>query len=132
MAIGYHNHDKEFNDFQDTTFWDYIARNTPVNVCLQLDVGWVNYAAKDPIEYVKRYAGRTIATHYKVRTHEGSKIVPIIGQDGYDWLSLIKTNIAVGGTKWLVVEQEEYPNGLSPMESVAKSKAGLDVYLKQL
>jgi hypothetical protein len=38
----------------------------------------------------------------------------------------------VGGTKWIVVEQEEYPNGLSSLDAVALSKKGLDKYIKQL
>ena len=132
MTIGYHNHDKEFDDYNNSTFWDYLAQNTPDNVLLQLDVGWVNYAGKDPIEYVKRYQGRTLTTHYKVRTHEGSDKSPIIGEDGYDWASLIKVNAEFGGTLWLVVEQEEYPEGLTPMQSVAKSKQGLDKFIQQL
>lgn len=133
MRIGFHNHDQEFNHFQGTTYWDYIAQNTSPDVVLQQDVGWTTYAGKDPIEYVKRYPGRTLTTHYKVRLPKGTEgKLPIIGQDTIDWLNLTKTNIAVGGTLWIVVEQEEYPNGLSPMQAVAASKKGLDTVLKQL
>lgn len=133
MRIGFHNHDQEFNDFQGTTYWDYIAKNTTSDVVLQQDVGWTTYAGKDPIEYVKRYPGRTLTTHYKVRLPEGTEgKLPIIGKDTIDWLNLTKANIAVGGTLWLVVEQEEYPNGLTPLQAVAESKKGLDKVLKQL
>lgn len=132
MTIGYHNHDMEFRTFEGSTFWDYLAINTPDNVLLQLDVGWVNFAGKDPIEYVKRYPGRTLTTHYKVRTHKDSNKSPIIGEDDFDWASLIKANMAFGGTLWLVVEQEEYPEGLTPMEAVAKSKKGLDKFISAL
>jgi hypothetical protein len=31
-----------------------------------------------------------------------------------------------------VIEQEEYPNGLSPLQAVEKSKQGLDAVLEQL
>lgn len=139
MIMGYHNHDKEFNDYKGATFWDYIAQNTPQNVLLQLDVGWVNYAGKDPIEYVKRYAGRTLTTHIKIRTYTGpSKNVkgavksPIIGEDDFDWAALIKAQVEFGSTRWLVLEQEEYPEGLSSMQSVQKSKLGLDKIISQL
>lgn len=133
MRIGFHNHDQEFNDFQGSTYWDYIAQNTTSDVVLQQDVGWTTYAGKDPIDYVKRYPGRTLTTHYKVRLPEGTEgKLPIIGKDTIDWLNLTKTNIAVGGTLWLVVEQEEYPNGLTPLQAVAESKKGLDKVLKQL
>lgn len=132
LVIGFHNHDQEFNDHQGATYWDYIAQHTPESVLLQLDIGWVNYAGKDPIEYVQKYAGRTLTTHFKIRTKEGDNVTPIIGKDNYNWAELIKTNIKVGGTKWLVVEQEEYPEGLSPIEAVAQSKLGLDKIIEQL
>ena len=133
MKTGFHNHDHEFNDFEGTTYWDYLAVNTPQNVVLQQDVGWTTYAGKDPVAYVEKYPGRTLTTHYKVKLPEGTQgKLPIIGRDTIDWLSLTKANIAVGGTLWLVVEQEEYPNGLTPLQAVAESKQGLDKILSKL
>jgi len=130
LAIGYHNHAQEFGDFQGSTYWDIIAKSTSKNVVLQMDVGWVNYAGKDPVAYVRRYPGRTLTTHYKVRTHEGEESsTAIIGQDSSDWAALLTANIDVGGTRWLVVEQEEYPNGMTPMQAVKASKEGLDGFL---
>lgn len=133
IKTGFHNHDHEFSDFQGTTYWDYLAVNTADSVVLQQDVGWTTYAGKDAVEYVKKYPNRTFTTHYKVRIPEGVKgKQPIIGQDTIDWLNLLKANINVGGTKWIVVEQEEYPNGLSSLDAVALSKKGLDKYIQQL
>ena len=133
MKTGFHNHDHEFNDFAGTTYWDYLAVNTPHNVVLQQDVGWTTYAGKDPIAYVEKYPGRTLTTHYKVKLPEGTQgKLPLIGKDTIDWLSLTKANMAVGGTLWLVVEQEEYPNGLTPLQAVAESKQGLDNVLSKL
>jgi sugar phosphate isomerase/epimerase len=133
MQIGFHNHHAEFNAYEGSTYWDYIAESTNKNVILQLDVGWVTYAGKNPAEYVRRYPGRTVTTHYKVKLPEGTEgKKPIIGRDTIDWGDLIKANIKVGGTQWLVVEQEEYPDGLSPLEAVAMSKKGLDGYLNAL
>ncbi|PKI17175.1 sugar phosphate isomerase/epimerase [Colwellia sp. 12G3] len=133
IKTGFHNHNHEFNDFQGTTYWDYLAMNTADSVVLQQDVGWTTYTGKDAVEYVNKYPNRTLTTHYKVRIPEGVKgKLPIIGQDTIDWLNLLKANINVGGTKWIVVEQEEYPNGLSSLDAVALSKKGLDTYIKQL
>ena len=133
MKTGFHNHDHEFNAFEGTTYWDYLAQNTSNNVVLQQDVGWTTYAGKDPIAYVEKYPGRTLTTHYKVKLPKGTHgKLPIIGQDTIDWLNLTKANMAVGGTLWLVVEQEEYPNGLTPLQAVAESKQGLDKILKSL
>ena len=132
MQTGFHNHDKEFGSFKDTTFWDYIATNTPQHVILQQDVAWTHYAGKDPIEYVKRYPGRTLTTHYKSKIRQGVEgKLPIIGQDNINWPGLLEVNATVGATQWLVVEQEEYPNGMTPLEAVEASLKGLKKYMKK-
>jgi len=97
-----------------------------------MDVGWVTFAGKDPIEYVKRYPGRTLTTHYKAKIPVGIQGTPLIGQDVTNWHALIQTNMKIGGTLWLVVEQEEYPNGLTPLQAVKISKLGLDNIITEL
>lgn len=130
MQIGFHNHEKEFNAYKDATFWDFIAQNTSSKVLLQLDVGWVRFAGKDPIEYIKKYSGRTLTTHFKIRTRDN--VSPIIGDNGYLWDRLISASVNFGNTQWIVLEQEEYPGGMSSMDSVARSKAGLEKFFSQV
>ncbi len=129
LKTGYHNHWQEFEPYKETTFWDYIAQSTANDVVLQMDIGWVEYARKDPVEYVKRYPNRTLTSHYKARPMEGNYkngLLPLIGQDGTDWISVINAQLKFGGTQWFVVEQEEYPNNLTPLEAVEASKQALD------
>lgn len=132
IAFGFHNHAKEFKPFKDGTFWDYLAKNTPDNMLLQLDVGWANLAGVNAIDYVKRYPNRTLTTHIKIRTHPEDKKPVILGDDDYDWAQLIKTMAKYGGTQWLVIEQEEYAEGKTPLESVAASKQGLDEIINSM
>jgi len=133
IGFGFHNHDRELVPYKDSTFWDYIAENTQQDFILQLDVGWVQYAQKDPVMYVQRYPNRTVTTHYKAKyTDDVKNKKPLIGQDITDWKAVLKANIAVGGTQWLVVEQEEYPDGLTPLEAVRISKQGLDEIINEL
>jgi sugar phosphate isomerase/epimerase len=83
-------------------------------------------AGKNPVDFVKAYPGRTITTHYKASApEEGNLEHPIIGQDTTDWKALIEANRTVGGTLWLVVEQESYPKDMTPMQSVEASLKGL-------
>lgn len=131
MQVGYHNHDGEFNAFGAATFWDYLAQHTDPSVILQQDVGWTRFAGKDPVTYVARYPGRTLTTHYKVIPPEGSELSPIIGVAPLNWRALIHANETQGGTRWLVVEQEDYPAGMTPLQAVAASKRGLDTYLAE-
>ncbi len=135
MQTGYHNHWQEFEPYNETTFWDHIASSTPNEVILQLDIGWVEYAGQDPVEYVKRYPNRTLTSHYKAKRMKGkyeNGELPFIGQDGTDWLAVINAQLSYGATQWFVVEQEEYPNNLTPLEAVKVSKQALDVMLSEI
>ena len=131
LQLGFHNHAKEFESYQEGTFWDYLAQNTARNFVLQLDVGWALFAGQDPNQLVKQYANRTITTHIKRRTYQGKPgTVPadsqvILGGDDFDWANYVSNTTAYGGTQWLVIEQEEYPEGLSPLQAVEASFKGL-------
>ncbi|WDE03622.1 sugar phosphate isomerase/epimerase [Thalassomonas viridans] len=134
--FGYHNHDEEFNRYGNATFWDHIARATSKEFVLQMDVGWVTYAEHNPLTYIKRYPGRTLTTHFKAKLPKSAQGLAgkraIIGDDITDWASVIKTDISHGGTEWFIVEQEEYPDGLTPLEAVKLSKQGLDNIIASL
>lgn len=126
MYTGYHNHAEEMMGEEGKTPWDVIGKGTSSEVILQQDVGWTEVAGKDPIDFIKSFPGRTITTHYKASApQDGNKEHPIIGEDKTDWKSLIVANRTLGGTLWLVVEQEVYPEGMTPMQSVEASLKGL-------
>ena len=130
MRIGYHNHDGEFGDYAGATFWDYLAKRTDPSVLLQLDVGWVMNAEKDPASFIKRNPDRIISMHYKIMPREDQDISPILGEDVTDWAALTDLAQNTGGLEWVIVEQEVYPDGRSPMNAVAASKAGLQRLLQ--
>ncbi|HWI57266.1 MAG TPA: sugar phosphate isomerase/epimerase, partial [Bacillota bacterium] len=50
---------------------------------------------------------------------------PILGQDSVDWAAVLQACREFGGTEWITVEQELYPDGKSPMECTQLSLAGL-------
>jgi sugar phosphate isomerase/epimerase len=133
MYTGYHNHEGEMLGEIGETPWDVIGTNTTKEVVLQQDVGWTEVAGKDPIAFIKAYPGRTITTHYKASAPKpGNTEHPIIGQDTTDWKALINANKTYGGTLWLVVEQESYPEGMTPMQSVEASLKGLQKVISEM
>jgi sugar phosphate isomerase/epimerase len=132
MTLGYHNHEQEMLGEKDKTNWDLLANNTPKEFILQQDVGWTTYAGKDPVAYVNKYPGRTVTTHYKAKFVKGTNGTPIIGQDRTDWTGLTKAVRSVGGTEWIIIEQEEYPNGMGQLETVAASLKGLKGVLAKM
>ncbi|WKD51272.1 MGH1-like glycoside hydrolase domain-containing protein [Microbulbifer spongiae] len=130
LRFGYHNHAGELSPFRDATFWDHIATNTSDTLVLQQDVGWTTAAGDDPVARVMQYPGRTLTTHYKAHCPDDiPNARSIIGEDVIDWLSLIHANVSKGGTRWIILEQETYPDGMRPLAAVRASKVGLDHYL---
>lgn len=126
MYCGYHNHSGEFKKDGDKTYWDLFAERTSKDVVLQQDCGWSAVAGYNPADLVRRYPGRTKITHFKptvVKNEPGKKA--IFGQDSINWPPVLAACREVGGTEWITVEQEVYPDGKSPMECTELSLAGL-------
>jgi sugar phosphate isomerase/epimerase len=119
MACGYHNHTGEFKkDPEGKTYYDLFAERTTKDVVLQQDCGWTAAAHYDPVAMMKKYAGRMKSTHFKptvVEKAEGRKA--FIGEDGLDWVAIYAACCDVGGTEWVTLEQEAYPDKKSPMEA---------------
>jgi sugar phosphate isomerase/epimerase len=129
MACGFHNHTSEFKKDGDKTYWDLFAERTSKDVVLQQDCGWTAAAGMDPVEYIEKYPGRTRTVHFKPTIVSADKekqdTKAILGQDSVDWARVFAACASVGGTEWIVVEQETYPDGKSAMECTQLSLAGL-------
>lgn len=127
MLCGYHNHTKEFIKVGDQTYYDLFAARTSDDVVLQQDCGWSAAAGLQPAELMKKFPGRTKLVHFKptVLKDDKDKKKAIIGEDSVDWVATLAGCRTVGGTEWILVEQEVYPDGKSPMECTELSLAGL-------
>jgi sugar phosphate isomerase/epimerase len=126
LFCGYHNHTGEFQKDGDKTYWDLFAERTSKDVVLQQDVGHSVYAGMDPVALVKKYPGRTKTTHIKGRLPQGTQgKKPFVGEDVVDWKSYLATCYEVGGTEWFSIEQEDYPDGMSPADCTKRSLDGL-------
>jgi sugar phosphate isomerase/epimerase len=66
LTFGYHNHHIEFMRVDGVVPYDYLMSNTDPNlVKIELDIGWLATAGMDPVEYLRRHAGRVISCHLK-------------------------------------------------------------------
>jgi sugar phosphate isomerase/epimerase len=125
MATGYHNHVDEFKTDGGKTFWDLFAERTSQDVILQQDCGWTVAAGHDPAAYIRKYPGRTRTAHFKPTVREGDAgRKAILGQDSVNWKAVYDACVTAGGTEWIVIEQETYPDGKSPMDCSRESLAG--------
>ncbi len=130
MYTGYHNHKHEFEKDGDKTYWELFAERTCKDVVLQQDVGWTTAAGVDPVAMIRKYPGRSKVIHCKPTVVDGQGKA-YIGEDSVKWVPIIAACEEVGGTEWLTVEQEKYPDGKSPMECTRISLAGLKKILAQ-
>lgn len=133
MYCGYHNHTHEFSKLDGKTYWDHFAENTTKDVVLQQDVGWTTHAGVDPVELIRKYPGRSRIIHFKPDVPEGVEgKTPIIGQDAVNWKGIIEACYDVGATEWFTIEQEWYPQGVSPMAATEMSLVGLKKILADM
>lgn len=65
IQFGWHNHDFEFHvtETGDVPL-DLIAAASD-DMMLELDLGWVRVAGHDPVDWIKKYAGKIGAVHVK-------------------------------------------------------------------
>ncbi len=130
MQMCYHNHSFEFQQFDggsETAFDIFIERFDPKVMDFELDVFWVKLGGKDPIEMMKRLAGRISQVHLKdlrpgvgVITDEGK--VPVdafeeLGDGTIDMVEVMKLAKLIGVDQ-CHVEQDQSP---APLESISQS-----------
>ena len=125
IKFGYHNHDYEFENENGKVLYDVLVENTdPSLVNLELDLGWVIAAGKDPIAYFNNYPGRFPLWHLK-DMDLAKKHSTEFGKGSLDIKKMLNSE-KKSGMKYFFVEQEEYTN--NPGESM---KINMD-YLKNL
>lgn len=119
--VGYHNHMWEFEPLPGgTTTMEILATNTPPEFVLQVDSGNLQEGAADPIEFMEKWSRRMATVHIKpyVRSEDDFSRY-FIGEDDSDWPAILGA-INPANTQYIIVEQERYPNGLTPLECVKR------------
>jgi sugar phosphate isomerase/epimerase len=78
-------------------------------------------AGLDPVAYIKRYPGRTLAMH--MNDYAPGKRDVLLGEGTLKWFEIFDAAETIGGIEWYIVEQESYP--VTPLESVQRSFTNL-------
>jgi len=107
IMFGYHNHASEFDTSEGKALYDVLLDNTqPGLVHMEMDLGWVIAAGKDPLAYFSKYPGRFPLWHLKDMSLTEKKSVEF-GKGGVDIIGLMK-QAKQAGMKYYFIEQEEY------------------------
>ncbi|MEO5562468.1 MAG: sugar phosphate isomerase/epimerase [Chitinophagaceae bacterium] len=125
LKFGYHNHEYEFASDKGEVLYDVLLKNTdPALVNMELDLGWVIVAGKDPLNYFEQYPGRFPLWHLKDMDLQKKHSVEF-GKGGLDVVKMLKHG-KKAGMKYFFVEQEEYAS--TALESMQYNME----YLKKL
>jgi sugar phosphate isomerase/epimerase len=113
IKFGFHNHNAEFQEDNGQVLYDVLLKNTdPELVHMEMDLGWVIAAGKDPFDYFKNYGARFPLWHLK--DMKGKRSTEF-GNGTLDIAGLLKKS-KEAGMKYFFIEQEEYP--VSALESM--------------
>jgi sugar phosphate isomerase/epimerase len=107
ILFGYHNHESEFDTVDGQVLYDVLLnRCDPAFVHMEMDLGWVIAAGKDPLTYFKKYPGRFPLWHLKDMNTTEKKSVEF-GKGSVD-INGLQKHAKESGMKYYFVEQEEY------------------------
>ncbi|MEM1444537.1 MAG: sugar phosphate isomerase/epimerase [Planctomycetota bacterium] len=142
FAAGFHAHWEDLTPLEDgdleTSPWYLIARNTPVSFIMQYDTGNGVAGGADAVQPIADFPGRAKSLHLKSYVQadadeKGHRHAGLgqaaIASDDLDWDGILNAARGVGGTHWLVVEQEGHPT-LDPMAAAEASLRGLQKYVR--
>tara|TARA_B110000285_G_C15128807_1_gene622072 strand:- start:2229 stop:3065 length:837 start_codon:yes stop_codon:yes gene_type:complete len=116
LRFGYHNHEYEFeSDENGTVLYDLIMDETDANlVHMELDLGWVIIAKKNPLDYFKKYPGRFPLWHLKDMDLVKKQSTEF-GKGGLNIREML-AHQNDSGVEHIFIEQEEYAT--TPFESI--------------
>ncbi len=112
IALGYHNHNMEFRPQGETTGWDVLLKELdPKLVFIELDLGWLAAAGRDPAAELKKLNGRVKMVHLKDVKNTTKPNFRLqqdpaeVGQGMLDWHKILPACVAAG-VQHYYVEQE--------------------------
>jgi sugar phosphate isomerase/epimerase len=104
--LSYHNHGFEFATFNGQRGIDItLGRCAPDLVAFEPDVYWIKVGGADPVEYIKKYSGRTPLIHLKDMTAGSTPTYAEIGEGIIDFKPIFAASEA-SGAEYYVVEQD--------------------------
>ncbi len=127
IQLAYHNHATEFDSTDGIVSYDYFTSQIPADLLkLELDLGWVFKAGRNPVEIFKNNKGRFPLLHVKDMTAAG-EIVPF-GDGVYDFKDTFK-NTDIAGMQYFFLEQD-FPK--KPFENIITSVTNFNKFKKTL
>lgn len=141
IDLYYHNHHLEFVKYDGKYLLD-IIKDTTKHMGFELDIHWIHRGGENPVEFVKKYAGRIRLLHLKdyrigeMKMPEGpfdftkfnqafTNVVQFaeVGEGSMPVKECIEAGLA-GGSEYFLIEQDD-TYGRDPFESLKISRDNL-------
>lgn len=116
MRVGYHNYDREFAPIEGGIPWMTFAAATRPEVTLQLDTAAATRGGGDLMSLLTAHPGRFHTVHLEDHSPDGSVVLP--GDGVVPFREVIRFCRERGGSEWLIIEQEQHPEGYTSLEGV--------------
>ncbi len=141
IDLYYHNHHVEFVKYDGQYLLD-IIKDTTKKMGFELDIHWIHRGGENPVEFIKKYAGRIRLLHLKdyriaqIKLPEGKPDMKAFGsQFGslVEFAEVGEGNLPVkecieaaleGGSEYFLIEQDD-TYGRDPFESLKISRDNL-------
>ena len=128
ITLCYHNHDFELEQLADgRTALQTILEET--KTAAEFDIYWLTKAGEDPVDWIKKYAGRTPLVHLKDMTTDGEPFFAELGTGGVNIEAVLETADRTN-VEWWIVEQDM--SRRRPFESIEMSLNYLKTKLPHL
>ena len=125
LKFCWHNHNKEFIDMEEGQPFDYLMAHTEKDlVSVEMDIYWVARGEADPLEVLKKHAGRIPILHVKDMAPGSEMDFECPGRGIIDFPSIF-AEAHRQGIKHYFVERDQCVDGLACLESSGR-------YLKSL
>lgn len=114
LTLIYHNHWQEMVAYDGKLAIDILLEETdPNHVGFEPDCAWITKGGQNPVELIRKYAGRCPCVHMKDLAAPGQNLdhmgLEDVGHGTLDWQAIIPEAQAAGA-KWFIVEHDQ-PDG---------------------
>lgn len=114
LRLCYHNHAFEFDEYAGHLGFDLMFEKGEDSLFAEIDVYWVQFADRDPVDYLKKVANRCPLVHLKDMAGNVERNMVEVGEGTIN-LDLVFEAAEDGGVEWYFVEQDECQR--PPLES---------------
>jgi sugar phosphate isomerase/epimerase len=122
LRFAYHNHDFEFEQAgpDGRVLYDWLLTEVdPALLDFEIDLYWVKFAGKDPLQYFNRHPGRFHLCHLKDMARTEKRETVEVG-DGSINFSDILAQRDKAGLEYYIVELEHYRT--TPLQGVERAR----------